>query len=137
VKTKYTQIVNIKKQIVKKVENELMKINFNIKRIENEIKDIEEEIINSPIPTSGDFALMISMRESVNVYRLEKDRKTEYLKKVELKKLNIEQRLKDANIDYEKMKHLHDNEVLIIQKAMKKKEEEEMNEIAIMLYNNK
>jgi hypothetical protein len=44
-KTKFKPILNIKKQAVKKVEQELMKINSRINIIKNEILTIEDEIV--------------------------------------------------------------------------------------------
>ena len=90
-KTKYKPIMNIRKQSVKKIENELMQINYKIKEIQKEIVDIENEIINSNMPQSGNFALMIAMKESITVYRLEIDRKKDILRIIETQKENIKQ----------------------------------------------
>jgi flagellar biosynthesis chaperone FliJ len=137
VKTKFKPLVTVRKQAVKKVENELIAINGKIKNIKLDIINIETEINNSPIPQSGNFALMIAMKEMINIHRLEIDRKKSFLVIVEQQKDTITQKLKHANIEYEKMKHLHDVEVEKYLKEMKRKEEEEMNEIALMLFNNK
>ena len=136
-KTKYKPIMNIRKQSVKKIENELMQINYKIQNIKEEIVNLENEIPNSTIPQSGNFALIISIKESITVYRLEIDRKKDIIKIIETQKEDIKQKLIEANMEYEKVKHLHDVEVQTIIKIRKKKEEEEMNEIALMLFNGK
>jgi hypothetical protein len=135
-KTKFLPIVNVKKQIVKRVENELTNINFKIKSIENEIIAIEDEIINTQMPQSGTFSIMVAAQETTAIYRSQIKLKKEDLKQVELQKMNINRKLKNANLEYEKVKHLHDVEIQKRIKEMKKKEELEMNEVALMLFNN-
>jgi flagellar biosynthesis chaperone FliJ len=135
-KTKFLPIVNVKKQIVKRVENELTNINFKIKSIENEIIAIEDEIINTQMPQSGTFSIMVAAQETTAIYRSQIKLKKEDLKQVELQKMNINRKLKNANLEYEKVKHLHDVEIQERIKEMKKKEELEMNEVALMLFNN-
>jgi flagellar biosynthesis chaperone FliJ len=135
-KTKFLPIVNVKKQIVKRVENELTNINFKIKSIENEIIAIEDEIINTQMPQSGTFSIMVAAQETTAIYRSQIKLKKENLKQVELQKMNINRKLKNANLEYEKVKHLHDVEIQERIKEMKKKEELEMNEVALMLFNN-
>ncbi len=136
-KTKFTQIVKIKKQKVDKVELELTKINNKISDTDKNILNTNKAIKSHSTPTSGNFSQIKLYQDNLNSYLYELKMLKEKLNLYKSEKNKIDVQLKEANLDYEKMKYIENVEVQKILKEAKIKEENELNEISIMLHNNK
>ena len=136
-KTKFTQIVKIKKQKVAKVEIELTKINNKISDTDRNISDTNEAIKSHSTPMSGSFSQIKLYQDNLNSYLYELKELNNELNLHKSEKTKIDIQLKEANLDYEKMKYIENVEIKKILKEAKRKEENELNEISIMIYNNK
>jgi hypothetical protein len=136
-KTKFSALVTFRKQSVDKIERHIASLNMEINRTKEKIAHIKQEIIDTPIPQSGNFYQISCMKEMVNAHRRELQKQEIVLIQLRDDKQKLQKSLKDAYLEYEKAKHLDNLEK---QKAIAKKKQEEaayIDEIALILHNNK
>ncbi len=133
-KTKFSELLKVKKQKVSEIEQKLA-----AKRHEKEVVvlqklQIESEIAAYTLPSQGDFSAMqlaISGRDYLFKEKEQKENIIKYFNQ-EINNLNI--LYKEANIEYEKIKHLHEVEMQKIVEAIAKEESKQMDEIANQLF---
>jgi len=134
-KTKFSDILKIKKQAVEKVERNIQKINSSIQMLQNKINSLNNELLSFSFPKEGDFRkfqqvklmqenLINKIKNFENQIGILENRKNELMKE-----------LKKANIEYEKIKYLENLEIQKMIKEKRLKENREMDEIAILLRN--
>ena len=135
-KTKFSQIVKVKKRVLEDIEIKIVTINNEISTISSEIDELTKKIQNPVKPEGGDFFLMQMALEEVSNFRRAKMQKQKFLEGLEsnLKRLKLEYKL--AHMEYEKIKHLEELEIDKSLKKLKKLESKEMDEISMMLFNN-
>jgi len=136
-KTKFTSIVKFKKQSVDNIEIELTNINAQINQTINDIEIVNQNLAELSPPRSGSFAELKSYQELFTAHIFSIDELKSKLESQNMKKNQIKLKLKEAYLEYEKIKHLDDLEKNRILAEIKRKEEEELNEISVMLFNNK
>jgi flagellar export protein FliJ len=134
VKTKFDSIVKLKKSKVNELENELAKLNNKILIVTNELHLLQNELKSFEYPKNGSFGLITQFKMLQNAKINEINQKKEQIKFLENQKNILLQRLKEANLEFEKMKYLQAKEIEKIVKKIKKAEEKHMDEIAIMLF---
>lgn len=133
-KTKFSEILKVKKQKVSEIEQRLA-----AKRHEKEVVllqkvQIESQIAAFTLPQHGDFSAMkmaISSRDYLFKEKEHKDNMIKYFDQ-EINNLNI--LYKKANIEYEKIKHLHEVQMQKLIEQMQKEESKQMDEIANQLF---
>lgn len=135
-KTKFTQIVKFKKQAVDNIELELAKVNNSINQTLAKIDDIQHSLNELQTPNFGTFFELRGYQGIFNAHMLEIGECKKVLESLKMKKNQIELKLKSAYLEYEKMKHLDDVQKGLIIKELKRKEQEDLNEISVMLFNN-
>ncbi|NWF66709.1 MAG: flagellar FliJ family protein [Campylobacterales bacterium] len=133
-KSKFSPIVKIKKQELDKIEGELVKINNKIASKKEEINKISFEIDSINLPTGGSFSMLKLLNENVLLMFHEKKQAEHELQAFNQTKISIQQKYKQANIELEKMKYLHDIEVQKRVKELKLQEAKMLDEISVMLY---
>jgi len=133
-KTKFSDILKVKKQVVEKIERNIQKINSSIQTLQNKINSLNNELSSFSFPKEGDF------RQFQQVKLMQESLINE-IKNFENQIMILENRknemneLKKANIEYEKIKYLENLEIQKIIKEKRLKESKEMDEIAILLRN--
>ena len=132
-KTKYDSVVKFKKQIVEKIERNLQKINSSVNELKTKIDNLNKTLLSLSLPKNGNFAKIVQIKSQQSFLREEIDRLKQQIIILENRKKELLNELKNANIEYEKMKYLQAEEVKKILKEKKLKESREMDEIAIML----
>jgi flagellar export protein FliJ len=135
--TKFTSIVKFKKQSVDKIELELMRANNSINEALGKIANLQKKITELHTPKSGTFAKLRGYQEIFTAHINDISDLHKELEHLKMKKNQIEVKLKNAYLDYEKMKHLDDIEREKYLSEKKRLEQEELNEISLMLFNNK
>ena len=136
-KTRFTDILKVKKQKLFEVERELLDVRNRKKRLELKIEQLDTEVASFKSPESGDFGTLQMSRHSF-LYLIQQ-------KEVLIEKLNIrikqivglEELYKEANIDYEKIAYLDEIEHKKEMKRIADEESKELDEIANILFVNK
>ncbi len=136
-KTKFTQIVKIKKQKLEQVEFELIEVNNAISNANDGILEINKSIKSLSTPMRGTFLQIKHHQDNLNRYIYEIKELKSTLTSLNMKKNQIEMKLKKAHLEYEKIKYLDSVEIKKFLADKKRKDENELNEISIMLHNNK
>jgi flagellar export protein FliJ len=136
-KTKFTPLVDVRKRAVDNVEQQLATLNLHIQNTIELVSQIENQILTSPMPTSGTFFEISCAKELVHTHRRELKTQQIVLMQLQDDKNRAQQELKSAYIEFEKAKHLDDLEKQKIIKDRKAKENAYMDEIALMLHNTK
>jgi len=137
VNSKFTPIAKVRKQQRDKVETSLAQARAKKQSLKKEISIIFEEINNTKMPVSGHISLISLVRERLVVLRREKDSLDERLKEQDelVKKFLVEYKL--ANIEFEKIKYLEEQDYEAWVEKIKKQEQLDMDEISTMLFANK
>jgi chromosome segregation ATPase len=134
-KTKYTQIVKLKKRALDEIERELIDVRGRKREIERKIEDIDKKISNLEIPKSGKFAQVKLKNELFQNLMREKEALKEKLE-IRLKQIEgLKELYKEANVEYEKILHLDKTEVEKELKKLRYNERKELDEIANILHN--
>lgn len=135
--SKYKEIVKVKKQKLKEVENQLLDVRNRKLSIEKKIEHVELRIVEFKQPTAGGFGELQQSRHSFSLILLEKEELKEKLE-VRIKQIEgLELLYKEANIEHEKILHLHEDEIDKMLQLQKAQESKDMDEIANILFVNK
>ncbi|EDM23189.1 flagellar export protein FliJ [Caminibacter mediatlanticus] len=134
-KTKFDSVVKIKKQKVDKIERNIQKINSSIKMLQMKIEELRKSFNSLSLPSSGNFATLQQISLQKNTFLSEIKSYENQIKILENRKSELIKELKKANIEYEKMKYLQNEEIKKKIKNIRLKESKEMDEIAIILRN--
>ncbi|QCT93929.1 hypothetical protein FE773_01650 [Caminibacter mediatlanticus TB-2] len=134
-KTKFDSVVKIKKQKVDKIERNIQKINSSIKMLKMKIEELRKSFNSLSLPSSGNFATLQQISLQKNTFLSEIKSYENQIKILENRKSELIKELKKANIEYEKMKYLQNEEIKKKIKNIRLKESKEMDEIAIILRN--
>ena len=133
-KTKFSELLKVKKQKVSEIEQKLAAKRHEKEVVVSQKLQIESEIAAYTLPSQGDFSAMhlaISGRDYLFKEKEQKENIIKYFNQ-EINNLNI--LYKEANIEYEKIKHLHEVEMQKIVEAIAKEESKQMDEVANQLF---
>ena len=133
-KTKFDSIVKLKKLKVDECQNEMTQLNNKIFEAQKEMDDIQQQINEFQYPKDGSFAIMKQSKSLLNAIVSQKNTKQEQINFLNSQKDILVNNLKNANLEYEKMKYLQAEEIKKYLQELKQKEVKELDEIALMLY---
>ena len=133
-KTKFDQIVKLKKLDVEKIERELLKQNQKIEKANQELTQFKIEFSKFEYPKIGNFALITQFKTMQTAFLREIKQKEEELVFLENQKTLLQGQLKDKQLEYEKIKYLQGEEIKKMVKKLKKEEAKNIDEIALMLF---
>jgi len=134
-KTKFDSIVKVKKQEVDRIERDIRKIDSAISEIEKRKNMLEEEIKKFKIPKDGSFFLLNQIKTQQSLLRSEIQELTSQIAMLNSRKRDLLEALKEANIEYEKMKYLKAKEIEKKLREERIKDAQLMDEIALMIRN--
>jgi len=132
-KTKFSDILKIKKQAVEKIERSIQKINSSIQMLQNKINSLNNELSSFSFPKEGDFRQFQQVKLMQENLINEIKNFENQIKILENRKNELMEELKKANIEYEKIKYLENLEIQKMIKEKRLKESRDMDEIAILL----
>jgi len=135
-RTKFSDILKVKKQAVEKIERNIQKINASINNLKVKIDNLEDTLFSLTTPKEGNFSLFSQIKTQQNLLRDEIKNLKNQIVVLDNRKNELMAGLKKANIEYEKIKYLENLEIQKIIKEKRLKEIKEMDEIAILLRNN-
>ncbi len=137
IKTKFDQVVKLKKLKAEEVENDLLSLNKQIENEQNKIVKLNEELANIKYPNSGNFSQILQIREMMKAEITQINQIQNGIEELNNQKQIINKRLKELKLDYEKIKFLQGEEIKKELKKRAQQEAKDMDEIAIMLYKDK
>lgn len=132
-KTKFDQLLNAQKQKMLLCEKEIVKINNEVAAFYNQIDFIVAQIAQIDIPKNADFEEFLKINE-VKKAKLH-DIESYKLKIAESKQIikDLKEQYRILYIEFEKIKYLQEKEQANIIKLLRKKEQKELDEMAIVL----
>ena len=133
-KTKYSQLLKVKKQKVELIENEIALLNSKKELIKKEIEELILQINDIKKPKEGKFGVFLSASYSFDKMHSFKKDKEDILKQKEGELAQKRQEYKMALMEYEKIKYLED--LLIEEKLdkIKKDEQKLLDELSQVIY---
>lgn len=131
-KSKFTQIVNIKKRNLDKIELNLARTRNEAAMIEGFIAQAAEQISKFEMPSSGSATDLRGSLEFLGAMRREKNLLTERLELMKKNIAHLERQHKAANLEYEKMKYLQTQDFSAQIEKIKKAEAAALDEFATM-----
>jgi flagellar biosynthesis chaperone FliJ len=138
-KTQFTDLLKISKNKLQTLEREVALIrakieNINLVIIEKEEEILKEEILKIEYPISGTFSVF--QQYNITMHNMKR-----YIEDLKLNKLsltdkinNIRQKMVEVNREIEKFKYLENQVLEARREELKKLEEKNLDEIAVMLY---
>jgi len=136
-KTQFTDILKIKKNKIKEIEQKIQKVRFGIAKNQERIKEIEEDILNIEYPISGYFSVLQQYNLAMNNMKSEIYNLENQIEQANNIIAQLQEELKLANLEFEKFKFLNDEVLEKEAKRLKKLEENRLDEIATILFNQK
>ncbi len=133
-KTKFSQLVKVKKRRVDEIENELLDIQNQRRSILIKIEDILKEISLIKTPKSGSFSQINISHMHLKNFSIQKRAYEEEIIRVDRQIIGLKELYKEANIEFEKVKYLEDLEIKKQLQLLKIKENKDMDEIANLLF---
>ncbi len=137
-KTKYSDIVKIRKQKLTEIELQIVEAQNRKRDIEKEIETLKQELKEIVFPQSGTMATFNIAHREVEFLDRRKKELTGKLEEVSKLIEELEFQYKNSSIEYEKILHLHELEISKEKKRLLKEESKNFDEIANILFiNNK
>jgi len=133
-KTKYSQLLKVKKQKVDGIENEIALLNMKKKRVVEDIKELEEEIRELDKPKEGRFGAFLTISYSFDTMLSLKKEKEMLLSRIDFELEQKRNEYKMALMEYEKIKYLEDLEIEKKLDKIKKDEQKLLDEMSVLTY---
>lgn len=134
--SKFSPIAKVRKQQMDLVENSLAKARNEKSLLNKKIDSLLKDIEDSKIPQSGSVSLISIFKAQLNILRREKDslQNDLIIKEEHIEKLLAE--YKSANLEFEKIKYLEEQDFEAHLFKINKQEQRDMDEISNMLFTN-
>ncbi|MCH9812504.1 MAG: flagellar export protein FliJ [Epsilonproteobacteria bacterium] len=132
--TKFSQLLKVKQQKVDEIEVEMLDIQNQKKSLLLKIEHLDKDISEISKPVSGHFSQLNLSYTVLSNLSEQKERYNEEVTHIDKQIMGLQELYKEANIEFEKVKYLDDQEIQKILHLMKVEEKKEMDEIANLLY---
>jgi len=135
-KTKFDSLVKLKKLKVDEIQNNLSKINTQLQIEKENLEKLKEEFSQLQYPKSGNFGMITQFKMLQSEMQNAINQKQAQIAFINSQIHNLQHHLKEANLEYEKMKYLQSEEIKKYIQKLKKQEEKNIDEIALLLFKN-
>jgi hypothetical protein len=136
-KTRYTSLVSVKKNLMQKSERALQHANSNLKRASSALELSFLELSSIELPTAGQISDFLSSRVLLDAQRKLIRHNEEWVDFAKNQIREAKEQLKIDMIEYEKFNYLELEEIKEILYKRKIQEAKDLDEIALMTYDNK
>ncbi len=133
-KTRYTSLVSVKKDIMQKSERVLQSANANLNSALTALELSLIELKNIPSPTTGQISDFLASRTLLDSQRVIIQHDQEWAEFARNEIRNASAQLKLDMVEYEKFNYLELEEIKVILLKRKRDEAKELDEIALMTY---
>lgn len=136
-KTRYTSLVGVKKNIMQKSERLLQSANANLKSAQTALELSFKSLDDIDSPKVGQISDFLSSRMLLDAQRgvIKHNEEWVVFAKEEIKR--VQEELKHNMMEYEKFNYLELEEIKKVIKQQKIAEAKELDEVALMTYTNK
>jgi len=134
VKTKYSQLLKVKKQKVDGIENKIALLNAQKNKIAVELEVLKREINDLKLPKEGKFGQFVTASFAFEKLMGVKKEKEKEIDSKNSQIIEARNEYKMALMEYEKIKYLED--LIIKEKLAKNKKDEQklLDEISVLTY---
>ena len=136
-KTRYSTLVDLKKNIVQKSEQTLQKANADLNSAATAFQISYDSLHSIESPQEGKISTYKASRTLVNVARELINHNKEWIEFANKQVQSAKEKLKLDMIEYEKYKYLDLQEVKELVKKIKQEELKELDEVALMTFSRK
>jgi len=136
-KTRFSSLVSLKKNIVQKSEQLVQNANKVLRNAEKALEISLEELHKIPSVEHGLIAEFLATRMLLESQRALIQHNQEWVAYAQKELLHVKEQLKYDMIEYEKFKYLELQEMQKVIKAQKIKEAKDLDEIALMTFEKK
>ncbi len=136
-KTRFSSLVNIKKNKMQNSEEVVQKANKDVASASEALERSYATLQNITAPDSGSVKELLASRSLVSSARNAIKHNQEWIKFSQNQLLQAQEQLKLDMVEYEKFKYLEVDEVKKILKQKKLQEAKDLDEVALMTYNIK
>ncbi len=133
-KTKYSPLVQVKKNIMQKSERVLQSTNAKLYRLQDELKSSIVALDSIVTPSSGKISEFLSSKTLLESQRLLIQQKEALLFSVQEEMKEAKAQLKVDMIEYEKFNYLDLQERKEFEERKKREEAKELDEVALLIY---
>lgn len=130
---KLKEVLKIRKNTIKVIEDELSRIQNKIDYKNNRIAKLNQEIKDSKMGEVKKYYEFLIFRDNIDNIKFEIEEEKSSLDNLYMQKSILDKKLKDAMIEYEKISFLHNQEIQENKKRMGRKEQIEMDDISGIL----
>lgn len=132
--TKFNKILKIHKNLVNKIERELLNINATISQKEEKIENLNNTINKMQIPKVSIYGDFLMFKNKVNLFLSQIQNENNMLDLMKSSRIDINKRYKTALIEYEKINYLHLLEIKEKTNKLKKQEQKTIDEFSGILH---
>ena len=136
-KTRFTSLVHVKKNIMQKSERLLQQTNANMNNAKEALQDSLAYLQEISLPSHGKIAEFLANRTLLDAQRAIIHHNEEWLTYTKNELVQAKEQLKRDMMEYEKYKYLEYEEIQKALKEIKIQEAKDLDEIALMTYTNK
>lgn len=129
-KTKFSQILKVKKQALEKIEIDLTKSRNKLAMLKNNLSVLLLQISSHEFPKKGTNVELRANLAILQAYKNEKDALNEKINLTDKEILHFEHLYKKAYLEYEKIKYLEEEEIKKSIAKAKKQEQIMLDELA-------
>jgi len=136
-KTRFTSLVHVKKNIMQKSERLLQQANANLNKAKKALQDSLAFLQEISLPSHGKIAEFLANRALLDAQRTVIQHNEEWLAYTKNEVQQAKEQLKKDMIEYEKYKYLEYEEIQKVLKEIKIQEAKDLDEVALMTFTNK
>ena len=136
-KTRYSSLVSVKKNIMQKSERTLQSANATLNRALTALEISYNELDDIVTPCSGLMPEFLAIRTLLDAQRALIKQNDEWVEFAKREILVAQEQLKKDTIEFEKFHHLELQEIKEMLRKIKIEESKELDEVALMTYSKK
>jgi flagellar biosynthesis chaperone FliJ len=133
-KTRYSQLVLIKKRAMQKSEQALQEANINLQTAKDALQNSYNSLDQIEQPMSGSISLLLASKTLFNSKHAEISHNQEWVEYAQNQVNMAKEQLKKDTIEYEKFNYLELEEIKKIVKEQKIQEAKDLDEVALMTF---
>lgn len=130
---KLKEVLKAKKSILKAIEDELYILQNKINVKNNHIVKLKQEIKDSKMGDIKEYYEFLIFRNGIDNIRFEIEQEKNNLDSLHMQKTILNEKLKNAMIEYEKIAFIHNEEMQRYKKMLDKREQDESDNISGIL----
>jgi len=133
-KTRFTQLVDLKKDVVQKSEQALFQATTSFQNAKDELEQAYDSLSTLQEPKSGSVSELLASRVLLSSQRNTIEHNKQWINFANQQVQQAQEQLKKDMIEYEKFKYLELQEVKKILQEQKQQEAKDLDEVALMTY---